>query len=59
MYNIHIVGIPGEEGKEKGIENIFEEIVWKLSKSKGNRPQDTGGTEGPKQVEPTQTNTKI
>ena len=25
--NLHIIGIPEGEGKEKGIENIFEEIM--------------------------------
>ena len=25
-YNIHIIGIP-EEGREKGAENLFEEII--------------------------------
>ena len=25
--NLHIIGIPGGEEKEKGIENIFEEIM--------------------------------
>ena len=50
--NLHIIGIPQGEEKEKGIENIFEEIMLKTFKSKGNRYQDTGSTEGPKQVEP-------
>ena len=48
--NLCIIGIP--EGNEKGIENIFEEIMSENSKSKGNRYQDTENTEGPKQVEP-------
>ena len=50
--NLHIIGIPeGKEKGEKGIENIFEEIMA------GNFPnlrylnQDTGSIEGPKQVE--------
>ena len=25
--NLHIIGIPEEEEKEKGIENVFEEIM--------------------------------
>lgn len=50
--NICIIGISEGKEKEKGIENIFEEIMLKTFKSKGNRYQDTGSTEGPKQVEP-------
>ena len=48
--NLHIIGIPEGEDKEKGIENIFEEIMAELSKAEGNRYQDTGSTEGPKQA---------
>ena len=25
--NIHIIGVPEEEEKEKGIESVFEEII--------------------------------
>ena len=51
------IGIPEGEKKEKGIENIFEEIitfVWYFGNvpNKGYWFQDTGSTEGPKQVEP-------
>ena len=50
--NLCIIGIPEGEGKEKGIENIFEEIMAENSKSKAYLYQDTGSTEGPKQTEP-------
>ena len=45
---------PEEEEKEKGDENICEEIWLKISKSKENRYQVIGTTEGHKQVEPKQ-----
>ena len=51
--NICTIRIPEGEEKEKGIENIFEEIM-----SKVNRYKVIGNTEGPKQVEPTQAHTK-
>ena len=50
--NLCITGIPENEAKEKGIENIFEEIMDENSKTKGNRYGDTGITEGPKQFQP-------
>ena len=25
--NIHIIGVPGDEEKEKGTENLFEQII--------------------------------
>ena len=56
--NLCIIGIPEWEEKEKWIENVFEEIVSELSKSKGNCYQDTGNREGPKQCEPKQAHTK-
>ena len=37
---------------------IWRNYGWKLSKSKGYWHQDTGSTEGPKQVEPKQAHTK-
>ena len=47
--NLFIVGIPEEE---KGHKNISErKYGWKISKSNRNRYQDTGSTEGLKQVE--------
>ena len=58
--NQHTVGIPEGEEKEKGIENIFEEITaenFRIFKE-GNRYLDTRSTEGPKQVERKQTYTK-
>ena len=49
--NLCIIGIPEREEKEKGIENLFEENNgWKISKSKGNRCQDTGSTEAPNKL---------
>ena len=38
---------------------IWRNYGWKLYKSKWNTYQDTGSTEGPKQVEPKQAHTKI
>ena len=56
--NLHITGILEEE-KQKGIENIFEEIMAEnFPKCKGNRYPDRGATEGPKQVEHKQAHTK-
>ena len=52
QVNLCTIWILLEEGKEKGIEwYIWRNYVWKLSKCKGNWYQDTGSTEGPKQVE--------
>ena len=65
--NLCIIGIPQGEEKEKGIENIFEEIIAQIFPNLKNleryrisryRYQDTGSTEDPKQVEPKQTQTK-
>ena len=57
--NLHIIGIPKGEEKEKGVENIFEEIIT------GNFPilKDTDfkiqeAQRAPKQVEPKQAQTK-
>ena len=50
-----------KEKKKKKKKKVYlaEKKLWlKMSKSKGNRYQDTGSTEGPKQVEPKQTSTK-
>ena len=48
----------GEE-REKGIENVFEEIMAENYKPKeGNRYPDTESTEVPGQDEPKETNTK-
>lgn len=55
--NLCIIEIPGEE-KVKGIENIFEQCMAENFKFKGNRYQDIGSTEGPKQGESKQTHTK-
>ena len=32
--NVHIIGIPKGEDKEKGIENVFEQTDWKHPKHK-------------------------
>ena len=52
--NIHIVGAPGREEREKGIKKcISGNYDWKLPKpEKGNRYPCTRSTEGPKQNEP-------
>ena len=53
LANTCIIRIPEREEKEKGIENISEEIMaGQLSKSKGNWYQDIGNTDVPRQVEP-------
>ena len=52
--NLVIMGIPEGEKKEKGIEEITAENLPNLKKTY----QDTGSTEGPKQVEPKQAHTK-
>ena len=45
--------------KRKGDLKYFQRnYIWKLSKSKGNKYQNRGSTEGPKQVEPKQGHTK-
>ena len=57
--NLCILGIPGREEKEKGIENIFEETMPENFPNLKETYQDTGSTEDPKQGEPKQTHTKI
>ena len=52
--NLCIIGIPEGEEKEKGIENIFEEIMSENFPNLKETYQDTASTEGPKQVEPKQ-----
>ena len=57
--NLHIIGIPEGKEEEKGIENIFEEIMAEnFPNLKETRYQDTGNTEGPKWVEPQKAHTK-
>ena len=56
--NLCIKGIQEGEEKERGIENIFEEIVSEDFSNLEETYQDTGSTEGPKQVEPKQAHTK-
>ena len=45
--------------KLKGLEIYLKKVWLKTSKSKGNGYQDTGRTEGPKQVELQQAHIKI
>ena len=56
--NLGIIGIPEGEEKEKGIENIFEEIMSENFPNLKETYQDTASTEGPKQVEPKQAHTR-
>ena len=56
--NLHIIGIPEGEEREKGIENVFEEIIAENFPNLKKEHPDTGSTEGPTQVEPKQTYTK-
>ena len=56
--DLRIIGIPEEEEK-RGSKIIWRNYGWKLPKPKeGNRYAGTGSTEGPKQDEPKQINTK-
>lgn len=48
---IHIIGIPEVEDKEKRAENLFEEIVWKLSYILG-KETNIQEARSPKQNEP-------
>ena len=50
--NLCTIGIPEGEEKERGIENIFEEIVSEDFSNLEETYQDTGSTEGPKHGEP-------
>ena len=57
--NIHIIGVPEGDEKKKVIENIFEEIMAKISQTwRRKQISSTGSTEHPKQDEPKQTHTK-
>ena len=54
--NLRIKGIPEGEEREKGIKNVFEEIIAEnFPNLKKEMYQGTGSTEGPKQYEPKQT----
>ena len=56
--NLCIIGFQ-EENKKKGGLKIYLKKLWlKNFKSKGNKYQDTGSTEDPKQVESKQAHTK-
>ena len=58
--NLHIIGIPEGEEKEKEIENIFEEIMAEnFSNLKDTDIKINRKHRGPKQVEPKQAHTKI
>ena len=50
--NLCMIGIPEGKEEEKGIENIFDEIMAKTFQISRILYQGTGSTEGPKQVEP-------
>ena len=56
--NLHIIGIPEEE-KEKGIENIFEEIIAENFPNLKEKDIKTGSIESPKQVETKQADIKL
>ena len=56
--NLCKIGILEGEEKEKGVENIFEEIRAQSFPNLKGTDTDTGSKEGPKQVEPKVTNTK-
>ena len=54
--NPRMIVIPEGKEKEKGPENIFEEIV--AENFPNLKETDTGSTEGPKEAEPKQAHTK-
>ena len=55
---LRTIGIPEGEEKQKGIENIFEEIVVENFSNVKETDIKIRSTETPKQVEPKQTHTK-
>ena len=59
--NIHIIGIPEGEEREKEVENVFDEIMAEnfpnLKKETNVQVQEAQGV--PDQDEPTQTHTKM
>ena len=57
--NIHIIGVPEEEGKEKGVEGLFEQIIAENfpNLEKETHP-NSGGTENSHQNQQKQANTK-
>ena len=57
--NLLIMGMPEGKEKEKGIANIFEEIMAENFPNLMNRYQGIGSREGPKQIKPKQTHTII
>ena len=56
--NIHIIAVPEEEEREKGTENLFEEIIIEKFLNEGNRYPDPGGTENSHKYQQKQTHTK-
>ena len=55
--NIHIIGAPTGEEREKGLRKIFEEIQLKTSLTWGGQPSP-GSTENPSQDKPKEEHTK-
>ena len=56
--NIHIIGVPEGEDKDRGAENIFEEIITENFPKEGNRHPSTGSTESTQQDEHQETHSK-
>ena len=50
--NLFMIEIQKEEEKERGLKIYLEKKVWKISKSKGNRYQDTGSKGPPNKLNP-------
>ena len=57
--NLHIIESRRRKKRKCDWRCIWRNYGWKLSKCKWNRYQDTGSTEGSKQLEPNQAHTKI
>ena len=59
--NIHPVGGIGGEEREKGLENVFDEIMAKniLEPEERNRCPGTRSTENPRQDKPKETHSKL
>ena len=59
LNNIHIIGVPEEEEREKGIERVIEEVIVKTSQSgEGDSPSSHGGTQISQHKGPKEDNTK-
>ena len=51
--NIHIIGVPEEKERQKGLEKASKDNSWKLPEhGKGNSQPSWGSTEAPKQDKP-------